>query len=619
MKATGFNWKRFWKRLNKYLRYLFWIGPVLMIMGVTAGIVAGSWGVVPSGLLITGIIVIGLWLLVESYSQPEFWQRRSTVASFNALLSTLAMLVILGSINFLAARFDARTDLTENQLFTLAPQSQEVVQNLQQPTKAWIFAPTPNPADQQLLDNYRRQGNQFSYEYVDPQAQPGIAKGFGVKSIGEVYLEVGNTHKFVQTLTPGERLSERRLTNGILQVLNARQQKVYFLQGHGERTLEAGQGGMAQATGRLTEESYTFAPLNLAATPKVPEDASVLVMAGPQRPLLESEVTALKDYLKRKSGLMLMVDPQTDPKLDWLLKDWGIKAIDRLITDPAGQSSGLGPGVVIVNQYGEHPITRGLGNGISFYPLARPIQTLPEKGIQAAPLLITSDRTLAQRIAKSGELQFDPTTDPRGPFDLGVALSRPVTLSAASSATNAKPSVASSKAGDAQTPAETQTSPSAQTSVAQPSATAKTDAKPGKAQASPSPEGTPESLTAASPSPKADDQTKNSPSPNSPKAETPASPAKAETQAQSRLVVIGSSGFATDGVFAQQLNGDVFLNSVSWLSQQDDQVLAIRPNEMTNRRIVMSPQQQMTVALVSVALLPLIGFGAAAGVWWRRR
>jgi ABC-type uncharacterized transport system involved in gliding motility auxiliary subunit len=92
-----------------------------------------------------------------------------------------------------------------------------------------------------------------------------------------------------------------------------------------------------------------------------------------------------------------------------------------------------------------------------------------------------------------------------------------------------------------------------------------------------------------------------------------------EAKPQSRLVVIGNSRFATDGLFEQQLNGDIFLNAVSWLSQGDDQVLAIRPREMKNRRIVMGLEQQISVALISMVLLPVLGFGTGAVIWWRRR
>lgn len=551
MKLTSPNWNS----LRKYSKYLFWLAPVLIIMGFTAGAVSG-WGAVPIAIVVAGFALVLFWLLTEGYAQPSFWNQRSTQVGTNALIATLAVLVILGFINFLATRYIARVDLTENQIFTLAPQSQEVLRDLKQPVKAWIFTPNPSPADRQLLDNYRRETEQFSYEIVDPQAKPGVAREFEVQSIGEMYLEAGDKRRFVQTLSPEERLSERKLTNSLAQVTDSQPQKVYLLQGHGERSLEAGQGAFSQVKTRLGEESFTAEPLNLAENPKIPDDASVVVIAGAQRPLLDSEVNALKTYLKRKSGLMVMVDPQTDPKLDSLLQEWGVTVSKRLITDPAGESSGLGAGVVIVNQYGDHPITQGFNSGISFYPLASPLQIQPVTGVQVVPLLITADRTQAQEIAGSGEVQSNPA-DPKGPFDIGAALSRTVDSPAAN---NAKPSPSPTESPAAQSP-------------------------------SPSP--------SASPSPAAAD------------ADQPST--------EARLVVIGSSSFATDGLFEQQLNGDVFLNAVSWLSQQDDQVLSIRPKEVTNRRIVMSGTQQLSAVLLALVLLPILGFGTAALVWWRRR
>jgi len=525
-KVQAFNWK--------FLKYLFWLGPVLIVMGVTSGAIAG-WGAIPAALMVAGIAVIAAWLFLENSSHPGFWGRRSTQVGTNALLATLAMLAIVGMVNVLAVRYPIRIDLTENRIFTLAPQSQEVVQSLKQPVKVWVFLPNANPVDRELLENYRRHSPQFSYEFVDPQAKPGVAKAFNVQSLGEVYLETGGNRRFVQSIASGEALSERKLTNGLAQLSSTQQQKVYFLQGHGERIPEAtGKGGLSQAAGKLKEVSYVPLPLNLAENPKVPEDASVVVVAGAQRPLLDKELEALRTYTSGKGGLLLMVDPQTDPKLDKLLSDWGIKVSDRLVIDPAGQASGLGPGVTIVNQYGDHPITRGFGNGISFYPLARPLETSKIAGIDGATLLYTSNRTTAQRIGATGELKFDPATDPKGPFNIGMALTRSI----------------------------------------------------------PSEDSTP------------------TPSPT---------PSPAAAKPQFRLVVIGNSSFATDGLFEQQLNGDLFLNATTWLSQRDDEVMSIRPREATNRRIVLSPEQVISVSLISMLLLPLIGFGTATAVWWKRR
>ncbi|WP_310834392.1 hypothetical protein [Aetokthonos hydrillicola] len=85
------------------------------------------------------------------------------------------------------------------------------------------------------------------------------------------------------------------------------------------------------------------------------------------------------------------------------------------------------------------------------------------------------------------------------------------------------------------------------------------------------------------------------------------------------MVVLGNSDFATDGLFGQQLNGDVFLNSVTWLSQQDQPLLSIRPKEAKNRRINLTTSQARVLALSSLLVLPLVGFTAAGVVWWRRR
>ncbi|MHC5721583.1 MAG: ABC transporter, partial [Nostoc sp.] len=99
-------------------------------------------------------------------------------------------------------------------------------------------------------------------------------------------------------------------------------------------------------------------------------------------------------------------------------------------------------------------------------------------------------------------------------------------------------------------------------------------------------------------------------SPSSPSSSpTPSSPPSpsSQTATESRLVVFGNSSFATDGLFQQQLNGDVFLNSVTWLSQQEKQPLSIRPKEPKNRRITLTATQANLLILSSLLVLPLIG------------
>ncbi|MDF5740336.1 MULTISPECIES: GldG family protein [unclassified Nostoc] len=545
---------------KKLWKYLFWFGPFLITVGLTVGLVSEQWGLIPLAFLITGIVISGLWIIWQSY-QTNWWKRRSIQAGTNALVATLAVLTILGLINFLGTRYHLRADLTETQLFTLAPQSRELVNVLPQPVKVWVFDINQNPQDRELLENYQRQSSKFKYEYIDPQARPGLAEKFGVKDYGEVYLESGDKRQLVQTVNENERLSEVRLTSRLQQLTNSTTAKVYLLQGHGERQLSPGKGAISQAVQGLGDKNFTTAPLNLAETSKIPQDAAVVIVAGPKRGLFEGEVKALQEYLNQGGSLLLMIDPNTDPKVDSLLQEWGVRLDNRLAVDVSKDSVGLGPAAPLVTEYGQHPITKDFSNGNSFYPVARPLEIISVSGVKATLLLRTKPypNSWAESDLQSEKLEFNADKDLKGPLTLGVALTRKL-------------------------PAKSTSTP----------------------QASPTP----------SPIPSPTTQSKASPTPSS--LPSPPSPSS-QTATESRLVVLGNSSFATDGLFQQQLNGDVFLNSVTWLSQQEKQTLSIRPKEPKNRRITLTTTQANLLILSSLLVLPLIGLAAAVIIWWKRR
>ncbi|MEW6491851.1 MAG: Gldg family protein [Cyanobacteriota bacterium] len=597
------------KKSKTSLKYLFWLGPILTIMGISAYFVAGEWSPVAVGLLAAGLVLIGLWLVFLGSLAPGFWNRRSTQVGTNAIIATLSVLVLLGLINFLAIRYGQRLDLTENQQFTLSPLSQAVVRDLDQPVKVWIFSPSPNPVDLELLKNYRRYGAKLDYEYVDPQLQPGLAQKFNVNSRGEVYLEYGAQRKLVQTVSDIEPLSEIKLTNSIEQLTSDRIDKVYFLQGHGERPMEEVEGGLSQALNALQDKNFTPLPLNLAERSEVPSDASAVVVAGPKRPLFEGEVEALKNYLSSGGSLLLMIDPETNPGLDSILTDWGVTLDRQVVIDASGEGRvvGLGPATPLVTNYSNHPITQDFGNNYSLYPVARPVEVTSIKGVTDTPLLRTNEQSWAENTPEKQPLQFNPQEgDKPGPLTLGVALSRKVQPPSvlptpqATSSPGASPSPSPSLTGQAN---------------ASPSPTAQATASP---QVSPSPSPSPTAEATASP------QASPSPSP-SPTTQATASPSsenetKTEKKAsEARLVVIGNSSFSTNGWFDQQLNGDVFLNSVSWLSNRDNRALSIRPKEQENRRLNLTPIQAGILGWTGLFIMPLLGLTTAGIMWWLRR
>jgi ABC-type uncharacterized transport system involved in gliding motility auxiliary subunit len=87
---------------------------------------------------------------------------------------------------------------------------------------------------------------------------------------------------------------------------------------------------------------------------------------------------------------------------------------------------------------------------------------------------------------------------------------------------------------------------------------------------------------------------------------------------EARLVVIGDSDFASNNAFKFQSNGDLFLNSVNWLAEEED-LISIRAKSVTNRSVTMTASQQRTFLLLSAALMPLAVIGSGIYIWVKRR
>jgi ABC-type uncharacterized transport system involved in gliding motility auxiliary subunit len=87
---------------------------------------------------------------------------------------------------------------------------------------------------------------------------------------------------------------------------------------------------------------------------------------------------------------------------------------------------------------------------------------------------------------------------------------------------------------------------------------------------------------------------------------------------KARMVVVGDSDFAVNSYFPAQGNGNLFLNMVSWLAQDED-LISIRPKAPEDRRIILSQSQIATLRLMTVFLLPGAVLIAGIVVWMRRR
>src|SRR5574338_146964 len=86
---------------------------------------------------------------------------------------------------------------------------------------------------------------------------------------------------------------------------------------------------------------------------------------------------------------------------------------------------------------------------------------------------------------------------------------------------------------------------------------------------------------------------------------------------QARLVVIGDTDFATNGLLRQFRNRDFFVNSVNWLLG-DVEAISVRPNQARASRMQLTPQQFAQLRYLSLFVLPEAIAVCGVIVWWRR-
>ena len=400
----------------------------LLTAGLVVGLVTNQWLLAPMGLILTGAIVIIFAIPKEKKNSDKFWQTRVIEALINGTTVTISILVIFALINFMAIRHGVRFDLTENKLFTIAPQSQEIVKNLTQSLKIWVFDPNIDQELKTLLEDYTRYSDKLEFEFVDPQIEIGLAEQFKVQSFGEVYLEYGDKREKISTTSNdfAGNISEIAITNAIFRIQNERIFRIDFLQGHGEPTLEAGEGGFTQAVDQLQDRGYLVRELNLITQRQIPNNTDLIIISRPIRKFLLPEITLLQTYLKNGGRLLIMLMPNVNSGLEPILQDWGVTLDNRFIIDASGvgKTWGFGPGVVIITNYGNHPITKTFGSGISVFPESRPVKMTEKLNINGEPFIITDSNTWAENNLAPEEIVFNPKQDIRGPLNIAVALNR---------------------------------------------------------------------------------------------------------------------------------------------------------------------------------------------------
>ena len=281
--------------LKRVLGLLGWLGVALVFAAVAIRFTRPEWQPWYNGLALAGLACTLLYILSQWREVARSFSGRQARLGSLMAASVVVVLAILTAINYLAARHNKRWDLTAAKQFSLSDQTKKVLQGLDKPVHIRVFTRTEDfPRFRERIDEYQYGSKQVSVEYIDMEKRPSLANQFQVQTPGTVVLEYeGRTEKVTSD-------GEQELTNGLIKVVQGKQHKVYFVQGHGEHAPDGSdKTGYSTITAALGSDNFTNDKLVLAQQKEVPADASVLVVAGPKTDFFAAEIDMLKAYLTK--------------------------------------------------------------------------------------------------------------------------------------------------------------------------------------------------------------------------------------------------------------------------------------------------------------------------------
>lgn len=481
--------------------------------------------------------------------------RRGEIALF-----TVGAVAVLAVLAHLSMRFPVRIDMTSTGLYSLSPQTIQMLKRLEKPVRVTFFH---DPMMRETVELYKlmtTETDKLSVTFIDPMLNPSQARLLGVEYAGTALMESEGRKMRINGPT------ETDIANGILRISQGRQQKVCFLEGHGEadpfsleshdhmegdaghthgigqKLVQHERHGIAKARHGLEALNYVVEKVSLLMGGTDLSPCAVLVVAGPKVSLLPNEVQAIDRYLQAGGNALFMLDPFVDSGLQPVLETYGVVLDDTVVIDEASHFW-TDVSAPAVTDYNRHEITQELP--LTFFPGVRSLSPTPERvpGSSVRPLINSSKRSYAGRNPERAE--FDPKRDQTGPLTLMVMVNRRPEFVEPTQAVLERKLRGEETAEDSR------------------------------------------------PEVKADFE-------------------------PSRVIVVGDSDFATNSFFHIMGNGKLFLNAVNYLAAQEN-LIGFSPRTYDQPRVNLTNTQMKGTVFLSVILIPALLALIGTAVWWRQR
>lgn len=404
---------------NKMLLLPGLLGPLCIAVGGITLAITGEAGSFALAMIWVGLLALLLFFYINFSSIKIFIAKRSTQYGANMAVMIVVFITIMGLIGVMSVKYKWRVDLTAQQRYSLSKQTVKILKSLKHDVEAIAFYRSDGRTRQSMYDllkEYSYHSPKFRFWFIDPDKKPIEAAKFGVTAYRTTLIKSNNNEELVGFE------SEDKLTNALMKVIRNEVKTIYFVKGHGENNIEdETEYGYKMAKQAIEKESYPVRELLLAGVEHIPEEVSVLVISGPQKDFIPSELAKITEYIARGGNVLFMLDPALLPELSNYLNGYGFELHNDIIVDKLIRIVGTNYLTPVVTEYKkEHPITADLNNIYTFFPIARSVTIAEDPGKGRYNLAKTSSSSWARSTGKldKDNLEFDANKDTQGPLNI---------------------------------------------------------------------------------------------------------------------------------------------------------------------------------------------------------
>lgn len=363
--------------------------------------------------------------------------------SKTAILILILFAIFIG-INVLVQKLDLQDiDVTKNKLFTLSEASINQAKAVNEEIKIYLIGLGEGNSLEDIVKQYTKQNSKITYELIeDIQDRVDLKSKYGITEETQVIilesksknkiLTIDDLYTYDYTNYTQIDVTEEKITNAIVDLSIVEKPKLYFLMGHNEYGINT---DMTMLKAYLENEVNEIETLDLLVTGKIPEDIKLLVIASPQKDLLDTELEIITNYINNGGKILWLNDPtftgKSLPNFEKLSGLFGAKFEDGIILEQDASKMALQSPNYIIPNIASTKATEDIATdgGILLINASKIIiedeEILNELNISKEEILTTGDTALFRKDATNTSTS-KISSDEQGSFTIGVKLTKTI-------------------------------------------------------------------------------------------------------------------------------------------------------------------------------------------------